>query len=68
MTKQVRITLGKDGSIKTEVRGAKGPECEKMTAFVDELFGQAETRRLKESYHEKESTTICDGLPSGWCG
>jgi len=68
MAKQVRITLGKDGSVKAEALGFKGGACEDATAFLDNLFDGPKKRDLKASYHETEDIQVCNGLPSGWCG
>lgn len=69
--KKLEITFGKDGSVKTEVFGVKGPACKDMTAFLDNFFGNPTETTLKESYNEVEIediNTITNGLPSGYCG
>lgn len=69
--KQVRIKLGKDGSIKSEAFGFKGPECKNKTSFLNDIFGDSDTEELKQSYYEEsesETTFESNGLPSGWCG
>lgn len=63
----VRITITKEGKIKREAIGFKGQACTEKTAFLDDVFGIAETEELKDSYYE-EGDVIKDGLPSGWCG
>lgn len=63
----VRITITKEGKITREAIGFKGEGCLKKTAFLDDVFGTAETEELKDSYYE-QSEVISDGLPSGWCG
>lgn len=64
--KQVKILLGKDGSIKVEAQGFKGGTCEDATAFLDDLFGVSK-RDYKSSYYE-DSDKLVDPLPSGYCG
>jgi hypothetical protein len=64
--KRVVIRIGKDGSVKSEVMGAKGPECEGMTAFLDKLLGKKTTQH-KPSYYE-EPDKLVNGIPSGYCG
>jgi hypothetical protein len=49
------------------VFGAVGDECEKMTSFLDNLFG-VKTRKHKEEYYESVKDDLADGLPSGHCG
>lgn len=65
--KQVKITLGKDGSIKVEAHGFKGSECLKKTEWINQKFGNPETE-LKNSFYEEEQVTITDALPGGYCG
>ena len=67
MSKQVRIKLGPDGSIRAEAFGFKGASCEEATAFLNKLFGDPESKELKDSYYEQE-VIIENGLPSGHCG
>jgi hypothetical protein len=64
--KKIKITVGKDGSVKVEAFGFVGESCEEATAFLDTLLGQ-KTTEYKSSYFE-EPGQIIDGLPSGWCG
>ena len=67
MSKRLEITLGKDGSVKTEAKGFKGPECLKAAELLNELYGAPETTEEKDSMHEV-SETLSTGVPSGWCG
>lgn len=72
MNKRLEITFGKDGSVKSEVKGVKGPQCLEMTAFLNKVFGDDGDVQLKTSYHETveetETDHVVDGLPSGHCG
>ena len=71
MTKRVEVTFGKDGSVRTEVFGVKGPGCKDLTSFLDNFFGVPADTKLKDSYNEieiEEINKIVDGLPSGHCG
>ena len=69
--KKVVFILGKDGSVKSEAFGMKGPECIKKMKFSHKVFGKPSTT-LKPSYYEEaeevEKDLKIDGLPSGWCG
>ncbi len=65
--KKVVITFGKDGSVQVEAFGYVGTTCEEATAFLDELFGKPENKKLKDSYHAQKEV-VADGLPSGYCG
>jgi len=67
MAKKVIVRLGKDGSVKVEAEGFVGRSCEEATKFLDELFGQPTDRQLKSEYYQDEQT-ICNCLPSGYCG
>lgn len=66
MAKTVKIILGKDGSIKVEAFGFKGSSCEEATAFLKNLYGEADIIH-KASFWEQEEQ-IVDGLPAGYCG
>jgi hypothetical protein len=61
------ITLFDDGSIKAEGEGFKGSTCEEASAFMEKLFGEAASRKLKDSYHMVEiDDKNC--LTNGYCG
>jgi len=66
MTRRVEITLGPDGTIDVDAIGFEGQTCEEATKFLDELFGEAENKTLKEEYHIGEVAGT--RLPSGYCG
>jgi len=66
---QVKITLGKDGSIKAEGIDFKGSNCMEATKILDQLFGKAVKTELKDEYYQEEDgIKVIEGLPSGWCG
>ena len=69
--KKVVVILGKDGSVKSEAFGFKGPACQRKTAFLKKVFGKGD-ETLKPSYYEEaeelDKDLQIDGLPSGWCG
>ena len=67
MSKQVRITLGKDGSIKAEAEGFTGSGCEEATEFLAGLFDDPDATEYKSEYYE-EMEVVVGGLPSGYCG
>ena len=66
MDKKVEITLDKDGGIKVEAFGFVGSSCEEATKFLEELYGEALEKELKEEYWQDE--TLGAHLPSGYCG
>lgn len=69
---RIEIVYGRDGSVKSEVIGHKGPGCTEKTAFLEKVFGEPEKVEHKDSYYEEATETetdhIVDGLPSGHCG
>ena len=67
MGKKVIVKLGKDGSVKVEAEGFVGSSCEDATKFIDDIFGKPTDKKLKPEYYQEEQT-ICNGLPSGYCG
>ena len=69
--KRVEVILGKDGSVKTEAFGLKGPACLKKTQFIRNALGVENDQHntfLKSSYFEEETEINVNGLPSGHCG
>jgi len=67
MQREIKIILGKDGSISAEGENFVGPECEKAMAFLDKLFGEAATKTQKDSYFLL-NTDAHDCLGNGFCG
>jgi len=63
MGERVEIFLKDDGSIETEV--FESDNCEKITEFIDELFGKPASRKMKE---QEGKVKIQNSVPSGWCG
>jgi len=53
MDKYIDITITDDGEIKAEVLGTVGPECDHLTAFLEEL-GEAEEERKPEYYRQEQ--------------
>ena len=68
--KTVTITLDRDGSMKVEAHGMKGPSCKEKTDWINQRYGNPESEEFKSSYYEEEteSTKVVQGLPSGHCG
>ena len=68
----LKVVLGKDGSVKSEVIGVKGPGCKKYSDFLNNVFGGPDAEELKASYYETSEETDndldIDGLPGGHCG
>ena len=66
---EVKILLGRDGSVKLEAFGFKGESCTDATAFIDKIFPSKKTWKEKPSFWEEEvDEKLVDGLPSGHCG
>ena len=58
--KQVRIVIGKDGSIRSETHGVKGKEC---LDLLEKLLGEmmvVANPDLKAAYYEKDDTVQID--------
>ena len=71
MKKRVEVILGKDGLVKTQAFGFKGPMCLEKTQFIRNALGVENTDDntvLKASFHEQEIDVVINGLPSGHCG
>jgi hypothetical protein len=65
---KVVVTLKKDGSVKEEVFGAKGEQCLKMTAWIEDALGTPERTSHKSSYFEEAEVWEVNELSSGHCG
>lgn len=67
--KTVKITIGKDGSLKTETTGFKGESCLEATKFLEKMFRLEKIRPKPEMYEtDNDQQTLIDNTPSGWCG
>lgn len=53
MTHTIDIRIKKGGDIAYEVMGIKGPDCQKVTDFIDKL-GEVTANRQTQEYHECE--------------
>jgi len=51
----IDITITEDGEIESEVFGTVGPECDQVTAFLEEL-GEATEERKPEYYRRQQAT------------
>lgn len=65
--KQIKIILGKDGTVSAEAEGFEGNSCDDATAFLDKLFGNPSDKELKAEYYQANSELV-GPLPSGFCG
>lgn len=55
MTKKLVLVFRPDGHIETEVLGVVGPECDKLTAFLEAELG-AVTDYKKKPEHDQRAT------------
>lgn len=44
MPEEIKITIGKDGSVAYGVKGIKGGRCKTLTAFIDKLGNVIESK------------------------
>lgn len=52
---EVVITIEKDGQVKLEVKGVKGPSCLDLTKGLEEaLGGQIDSRDFKPEFYEDQ--------------
>ena len=50
---EIIIDIEKDGSMKVDVRGVTGPDCEGLTKALEEAVGEVTSRQRKREYHER---------------
>lgn len=56
MAKQLIISIDKDGYVKAEISGVKGPSCKKYISLVEELVnGKAVNEELTAEYHQEQT-------------
>lgn len=51
---EFEITIGPNGEIQIEVKGAKGKSCVELTAFLEQALGEVKSRDLKPEYYQQE--------------
>lgn len=49
----LKIEIRPDGSVEILVEGYKGPDCEKLTKFLEEELGSVAERKHTEEYYEQ---------------
>ena len=50
---EITVTIGPDGKVDIEVHGVTGPQCEAITAELEQkLGGTVLERRHKDSFHQ----------------
>lgn len=51
--KSIELTVAPDGQINIEAVGFSGPDCEKATAFLEQVLGKAISKRHTPDYYRK---------------
>jgi hypothetical protein len=51
---EFEITIGPNGEIQIEVKGAKGKSCVELTAFLEQALGEVKSKDFKPEYHQQE--------------
>ena len=49
------ITIGKDGKLRVEVKGAHGAKCLELADLIRDIVGQEESRQLTSEYYGPDS-------------
>jgi len=45
------ITIGKDGKLRVQVKGAHGEKCLELADLIRDIVGQEESRQLTSEYY-----------------
>ncbi|MCC8190762.1 MAG: DUF2997 domain-containing protein [Planctomycetes bacterium] len=58
-THELEIEIRPDGTVRTHVRGVKGPACEQYAALVQSILdGESVIERTEEYYEQPTGVTI----------
>lgn len=52
--KTIEVVIGPDGSLRIEVLGFHGADCEQATAFLERALGRVAGRSKKPEYYHRE--------------
>ena len=53
---ELNISIGPDGNIEIEVKGAKGDECLAITKDLEEALGVVRSREHTSEYYQQKQT------------
>jgi hypothetical protein len=56
MNRTLEVIIGTTGEIQIDAVGFKGPDCEKATAFLEEVLGVVGKKIKKPAQYQDEST------------
>jgi len=51
--KSIELTVAPNGHINIEAVGFSGPDCEKATAFLEQVLGKATSKRHTPDYYRR---------------
>lgn len=54
--RSIEVIVNADGSLVVDAIGLKGPDCEKVTRFLEEALGQIASKQRKPAYNERNRT------------
>lgn len=54
--RSIEVIVMPDGQLVIDAIGFKGPECEKVTRFLEEALGQIASKQRKPAYNERNRT------------
>jgi hypothetical protein len=53
---EIEFIVKPDGTVEERVRGVSGPDCEKLTAAIEQALGEVERRERTTEYYSTTST------------
>lgn len=52
------ITIGKDGKLRVEVKGASGARCLELADLIREIVGKEDSRNLTAEYYGQQTVKM----------
>ena len=53
---EIEFIIKPDGTVEERVRGVNGPDCERLTAAIEQALGEVERREHTSEYYATTST------------
>lgn len=51
---ELNIMIDKDGTVSCEIKGTKGKACTKIMQMIEQILGNAKSKKYTQEYYEEE--------------